>query len=642
MGDFNDHIKNTFDGEEIPFNPEHWEQMKDRLNQSPAPTSFEEGAKNIFESASVPMAAGAWDQFSQKLNEAQSTPFEKGIQDKFAEAEVPYNESHWENISSKINQPSSAFERKAKDILSSKEVAYNAKHWGQMEAMLDGAGQKTTGAFGWRAVAASAALILLGWLTYAALNNNHSGENQTADNSSSVSDKKEGALSASAEKELSSAAATEEKNKASVSEASSAREEKTILPSDKSQTNAVYSSVNKNSTQPKKYKRKNASSAAFTNAATNTENTPADNNNNEGLNTAENTTAQNSPISEAHFLFNEIALADKNISRESEDDFDTLATQAVEADWSGMIFKYATLPSSLPSSVLANVWEQPAIAGIDKHTAVKFMYNSPWENKVVDQNTGKKEFHLQEPANMYLSVDAAPLSKTGNLGIGGYYYRIHNNDWQSDNINLTLSYTHQINKFTQVRGGVGATYSNNALNTSNLNFWQKTSDGAMLVANDASVNNPERYINYKAGVWLSHPLVFAGLTVDNLFQTTITKRSDLQLSSSAIAGVNIPFTKKFTTTAYVKRVAVINALYTVGAMFSYNNKVFAGVSYENSNYATMTIGCNIKNQLRLHMSMGIMASRESWYINDTNNGFVTAGIRYLIEPSRKKSSEASL
>ncbi|MCX6182111.1 MAG: type IX secretion system membrane protein PorP/SprF, partial [Bacteroidetes bacterium] len=307
--------------------------------------------------------------------------------------------------------------------------------------------------------------------------------------------------------------------------------------------------------------------------------------------------------------------------------------------WSGMIFKYATLPSSLPSSVLANVWEQPAIAGIDKHTAVKFMYNSPWENKVVDRITGQKEFRLLEPANMYLSVDGA-VGKDKKMAVGGYYYRIHNNDWQSDNINLTLSYTHAINKFTQIRGGIAATYSNNALNTNNLNFWQNTDAGAMLVANDASVNTPERYINCKAGVWLNHPLLFGGLTLDNLFQTTITKKPDLLLASTAIAGINIPFTKKYTLTAYGKRTSNINALYTAGAMLSYNNKLFAGASYENSNFATVTLGCNIKDQLRLHMSWGIMANKESWYINDTNKGFVTAGVRYLISPSKKSSGAA--
>ena len=633
MSNLDDHIKNTFDGAEIPFNPEHWDQLKDRLNSADAPTPFEEQAKNVFEAASVPMAAGAWDQFQQKLSAAQSTPFESAVQDKFAEAEVPYNESHWNSINNKLNNPSSAFERKAKDILSSKEVPYNAKHWEQMEAMLEGAGQKAAGFFNWKSIAAGVALILAGWATYAMLSENNNQEmtagKSTLPNKESVSN--------SSEQNLSTSSSIEDK--ASAPELSSTREEKNSEGiAEKSASIGKYNAANKNTGTAKelnknKKKDKYNNATAFSNAPL----IEARTENNQGI---ENTTVafQNSSTGKNHFAFNEIAMADKTLTFENEG-FDTLATQAVEADWSGMIFKYATLPSSLPSSVLANVWEQPAIAGIDQHTAVKFMYNSPWENKVIDRATGEKEFHLLEPANMYLSVDGA-VSKDHKLGVGGYYYRIHNNDWQSDNINVTLSYTHSINKFTQLRGGVGATYSNNALNTGNLNFWEKTDAGAMLVANDNSVNHPERYINYKAGLWLSHPLLFAGLTLDNLFQTTVTKKPDLQLGSSAIAGVNIPFTKKFTTTAYVKRTSTINALYTLGAMLSYNNKLFAGASYENSNYATVTLGCNIKDQLRLHLSAGIMANKESLYINDTNKGFVTAGVRYLIDVSSKKSGTA--
>jgi hypothetical protein len=156
-----------------------------------------------------------------------------------------------------------------------------------------------------------------------------------------------------------------------------------------------------------------------------------------------------------------------------------------------------------------------------------------------------------------------------------------------------------------------------------------------LVTNDQAASQPERYINYKAGLWLSHPMIFAGVTVDNISQTAISKRPELQLSTTSIAGVNIPVTKKFTTTAFIKRISSIGALYTIGSMFSYNNKFFAGVSYENSNYATLSVGCNIKDQLRLHMSWGMKANKESLYINDSNNGFVTAGIRYLIEPNSK-------
>ncbi|MFM7024273.1 MAG: type IX secretion system membrane protein PorP/SprF [Flavobacteriales bacterium] len=625
MADFNDDIKNIFDGADIPFNPEHWEQMKERLNQSPASSPFEEKAKDIFESAAVTPPAGAWEQFEQKLNEAQSTPFEKSIQDKFADAEVTYNESHWESISNKINS-SSGFDKKVRDIFNAAETPYNAKHWEQMEAMLDASGKKPA-FFNWKYAAASAAMLLMGWLAYAALSDNK--ENSTAENSG-VSDAKQNVAKNEQQQNTSYNNTTE--LSASAENTTTSSKEALVEPSVKSKESNIAHSKKKN--------RKNKNSAnASVQHSYNEEGTAlgevvAVNNNNSSENSTLNVASHTGKIA-----LRELTIVNKDFVFEAAQGVDTLATTTVDADWSGQIFKYATLPSSLPSSVLANIWEQPAIAGIDQKTAVKFMYNSPWENRIIDRSNNAKEFHLLEPAHMFLSADAAPF-RNKNIGVGGYYQRIHNNDWQSDNINLSLSYTHAINKFTQVRGGIGATYCNNALNTNNLNFWENTDNGAMLVANDESVNNPERYINYKAGVWLNHPLVFAGVTLDNLFQVTLTKKPDLQLGSSAIAGVNIPFTKKFTTTIYGKRISSLKALYTGGLIFSYNNQWFTGASFENSNYAAITMGCNIKDQLRLHLSWGISADKESLYIDESNRGFITAGVRYLIEPSSKSSGLA--
>jgi len=641
MGNIDDHIKNTFDGGEIPFNPDHWEQLKERLNQADAPTSFEEGAKNIFDAAEVPAPNNSWEQFEQKLIEAQATPFEKAVKDKFASAEIPYNENHWENISNKINNPSSAFEQKTKDILNSQEIPYDAKHWEQMEKMLAESDRKVTGGFfTWKNIAAGAALVLLGWITYAALNNN-SDNNKTAGNNTSATEQE--IISKSKTQQNDVAANTAEKinneKKSNTAVITTATQNNVIEKSISNSAKKVEKhNINSNNTVKSKktnYSKLHKKSLASNHTQSNEAESAATEKNNEIGNFKHNA-AKHLQMNEANISFKELALSDKNLIAENDNNIDSLESPNIASDWNGMIFKYATLPSSLPTSVLTNIWEQPAIAGIDGRTAVKVMYNSPWQNLLVNRTTGEKQFSLLQPSNMYVSVDGS-VGKDRKLGIGAYYYNTSNNNWQSNNFNVTLSYTHSFDKFTQLRGGIGATYTDNALNTNNINFWQNTQDGAMLVANDQSVNNPERYINYKAGLWFNHPLVFAGLTFDNLFQTTVTKKADLQLSSSAIAGVNIPFTKKFTATAYFKRVSTISDLYTFGTMMSFSNKIFAGVSYENSNYATVTVGCNIKDQIRLHLSAGILANVESLYINDTNQGFVTAGVRYLIEPSKKLS-----
>ena len=54
---------------------------------------------------------------------------------------------------------------------------------------------------------------------------------------------------------------------------------------------------------------------------------------------------------------------------------------AIAPDFSAQPFKYLALPSSLPSSFLSNLWDNPAVAGLEKNVAVKVMYNTLWNDK---------------------------------------------------------------------------------------------------------------------------------------------------------------------------------------------------------------------------------------------------------------------
>ena len=71
---------------------------------------------------------------------------------------------------------------------------------------------------------------------------------------------------------------------------------------------------------------------------------------------------------------------------------------------------------------------------------------------------------------------------------------------------------------------------------------------------------------------------------------------------------------------------------------SFSNKVFAGLSVENANYAAVTFGMNIADRLRIHLNGGMLAKEESLYLGTEKEGFIQGGIRYLITNNKKQHS----
>ncbi len=604
----NDDIKNILDGEEIPFNRQHWEQLKARLDSS-APSPFEEKAKDVLGNGEVVMPAGAWDLFEQKMN-ASSTPFEQAAKEKLESGSVAYNSKHWNDISERLNETTSPFDKKASEILNSNEASFNANHWQQMDAMLNEESNNKGGFFTWKKMAAAAAVLFLSWATYALINNTFENKtaqenNSTEQNSSAINhsgDSQEGIKESAVANAAAANKSTKENNAASTPN---------FINDQQENKNSIEVTKSK---RPKNKKKQHSEEIFIADV---------------NLRRDENNLIEDNSILPA------IAASHKNTSIHN-DLLGSVEKANLAPDFSAQPFKYLALPSSLPSSFLSNLWDNPAVAGCEKNLAVKVMYNSLWNDKVLRGMTDKKMM-LDNPTNYYVSADAAVGNKN-QFGVGAYYQRNNNNNWQSNNINISASYNKMLSKFTLLKLGVGATYCDNSVNTSNISFWEKSTTGGLLSTEDAAIENPERYINYSAGAWLAHPLYFAGISVNNLAQNTFTKHPELEITSNVTGGVNIPFSKKTTATIYAQRQKNIVAVWTAGAVMSFNNKVFAGLSVENSNYAAVTVGMNIADRLRIHFNGGMLAKEESLYLGAEKEGFIQGGIRYLITNNKKQNS----
>jgi len=609
-----DDIKNILNGEEIPFNPQHWEQLKARLDSS-APSPFEEKAKDILGNSEVVMPAGAWDLFEQKMNNA-STPFEQAAKEKLESGSVVYSSEHWNDISERLNETATPFEKKASEILNSNEISFNANHWQQMDAMLNEEGNNKGGFFTWKKMAAAAAVLFLSWATYAVINNTF--ENKTAEEkhsteqnfatSNHIGDSQQGIKESEAVNAGAANKSTEKNNAASTPN---------FITNPQENRNSIEVAKSK---RPKN-KKKQHSKGAFVGE--------------ESFIADVNPRREENNLIDDNSILPAIAANNKN-THIHNDVLGSVEKVNLAPDFSGQPFKYLALPSSLPSSFLSNLWDNPAVAGLEKNVAVKVMYNTLWNDKMRRGMTDK-QLMPANPTNCYVSADAG-VGHKNQFGVGAYYQRNDNSNWQSNNINISASYNKMLSKFTLLKLGIGATYCDNSVNTSNISFWKKSTTGGLLSTEDAAIENPERYINYSAGAWLAHPLYFAGVSLNNVAQNTFTKHPELEITSNAAGGVNIPFSKKTTATIYAQRQKNIVAVWTAGAVLSFNNKVFAGVSVENSNYAAVTVGMNIADRLRIHLNGGMLAKEESLYLGTEKEGFVQGGIRYLITNNKKQNS----
>ncbi len=617
-----DNIKNILDGEEIPFNPQHWEQMKARLD-SVKPSPFEEKVKSILESADVAMPANAWKSFEKEMSPSL-TPFEKGLRDKLEGETVAFNMPHWDAISSQLDQPTHfekavkeklengnvsykpehwteivnqldatpAFEVKSREVLNSTEVPYNPQHWNRMEQMLNGENSKKGAFFNWKKLSAAAAILLFGWVSYAIVGH-YNETQQTGKNNNSTKEE--------------NIARSEKRGFITPPSNTHEKQNKVVLPNNIENQNREFVNSTHKGISNKKYKKD------FNKEGNQTPDTKL------YLPVYE---VQNETAEEKLLSFNAYG---KELNTNQEQ-----LGNVVAANWENIddkVLKYLTLPSSLPASVLNNLNENPAIAGVEARAGVKVMYSSFWTDAWL-RNSQEKVLNWHDPSSLYVAGDVA-LGSDKKFAIGSYFQNTINNDWESRKVNISLSMNQKISKLSSIRLGVGATHCTNALDAKNVNYWKEGEGGGLITTNDKSVETGEKYINYNAGIWFNHPLFFAGASFNNLFQTSLNKRPELTKNNALTAGINIPFSKKFTATIYGKRTSEITPIYTAGTMFTYKNRIFAGVSVENSNYAAFTAGINIADKLRFHLNGGILVDENIRYSDADREGFVSAGVKYM-------------
>lgn len=101
-------VQEVMENFQVPFNPDHWAQMEQRLIQLDADEkAFDESVQGKLAASETAYKASHWDLMNQLLEEdldKENDDFDNSIRHIFNNSEAPYNASHWDLMNEKLNQ----------------------------------------------------------------------------------------------------------------------------------------------------------------------------------------------------------------------------------------------------------------------------------------------------------------------------------------------------------------------------------------------------------------------------------------------------------------------------------------------------------------------------------------------------------
>jgi hypothetical protein len=99
-------VQEAMENLQVPFNPDHWTQMEQKLKQLDATEkAFDESTHQKLSSLDVPFNASHWDFMSQKLDEldSQDANFDDSLRQVLNKTDMPFSSSHWEMMNQKLD-----------------------------------------------------------------------------------------------------------------------------------------------------------------------------------------------------------------------------------------------------------------------------------------------------------------------------------------------------------------------------------------------------------------------------------------------------------------------------------------------------------------------------------------------------------
>ena len=99
-------VQEAMESLNVPFNPDHWTQMEQKLKQLDATEkAFDESTHHKLSSFDVPFNASHWDFMSQKLADldTQDVNFDDSLRQTLNKTDIPFSSSHWDMMNQRLD-----------------------------------------------------------------------------------------------------------------------------------------------------------------------------------------------------------------------------------------------------------------------------------------------------------------------------------------------------------------------------------------------------------------------------------------------------------------------------------------------------------------------------------------------------------
>lgn len=272
--------------------------------------------------------------------------------------------------------------------------------------------------------------------------------------------------------------------------------------------------------------------------------------------------------------------------------------------------------------ILNNYIINPAVAGIENYTDVKFSHRHQWVGLQDAPVTTYFTIHGPFKKDEYGRETATTFRPQGSNPRGDAYWRTYNvapshQGWGFTILNDktgplnrlaaygTYSYHLGISERTALAGGISVGFTQMSLNASKLNFGTINVDPA--VAGSGQLNRIKPDIS--AGLWLYSSDYFIGLSAQQIVPQQIAfSDNSVSLQNNKLiphlflsAGYRIPVGEDFSLlpSAMIRYIAPLPIGFDINAKFQYQDLIWTGLSYRYQDGFAAMVGLNISNKINI-------------------------------------------
>ncbi len=591
MRGFDENIRSFFEGADVPLDNSSWNSFEQKWDDSQMnELIFTQKVVNSLQFSLVPYSPTHWDQMSTKLDGSEAGSFENIVASKLELGSVAGANMGWDLMSDKLQESElSNFDRGVKNQMTSGEIPYNPQHWKAFEKTLSS--KKTNKKILY--VAAGLLAIALGFVGESMVGSTDFPEaglsaSETLNNIEGVGNTK---LSSGME---SATEFAQESNGAVGGKVYSDKIEGVGAGSQLLTTEVFQSGVSNG------YESKNGKIEK----------------------TVIKELSDNFAKATAVDIVSGQADVNASLPLLNLFDLDVQTKPNIKAN--------EVLP--LHVAVILPFWENAAITGLSGAKNISFFTDLEWQNYYLyGEHIGCK---FNQPSLLLAGYE--DHLKNEDWSVGTFFKNVKSDHWNRAEFNVTMAYEKSLGN-AALRLGGGVKYQRNQLLSDQLQLQENVVKQGEIETIQKLVSDfeipAEQSVSVNVAAVLSSKFYTVAYQASNALLARVNFKSTLAVHHELMMMTNVYY-QNIQASGFCKFNYNGRGVVSPGFGITYKNSFFATAEYKNMMRATITLGKQFRNGLRVYSGYGSMtnsdtesAIRDVYY----QAGHVTAGISYLFK-----------